>query len=529
MSRTRTRWAPAAAAALLAGLSVNAVTPPAAAAEASPALSVSYAIEARIDNTETTVPTYLYNYGDAPATDVTVAFDASGLRDVTIKAWEYAEECKLAGAVVTCEYPDLAPGQTEMVYPFTLASKPRSEPGPAGTVKATIRGVAPDGSTHSGGGDLDVTIVPTGPDLVAQAENLNTADSRVGPGDEVGFRGALYNDGDTPAEGFFVRIQLPTGGRWIDQYEDCTYIDYWPGEHPDGYAYGPSEVVCTAPLTLAPDEGFLLFDPESGESIFNAYFGKNLAGPTETDGFFEVGLLDDLGENAARVATRKGTGKSFADAVKSLGSAKKGAKGVAREVDTNDNAVFYKIWTKANTNDFAVTAEPVSGAVGDTVTVPYTLVNNGPSDGAAGWRIVAPTGTVLVRGGDEWCYFLDENGHRTDELPEVGCGIESEWPSKASGQGTVQGAIKVRIISEPGDNGTIKVTSFGPSKDNVPGNDVVPLSIDTSGGGGGGGGLPVTGVKAGIAGGVGVAAIALGVLLYVFTRRRRIVTVVPKN
>ncbi|MDW5325432.1 hypothetical protein [Plantactinospora sp. KLBMP9567] len=64
---------------------------------------MSYAIEARIDNTETTIPVYLYNYGNAPATDVTVAFDASGLRDVTIKAWEYAEECKLAGAVVTCE------------------------------------------------------------------------------------------------------------------------------------------------------------------------------------------------------------------------------------------------------------------------------------------------------------------------------------------------------------------------------------------------------------------------------------------
>ncbi|WP_203857805.1 hypothetical protein [Plantactinospora mayteni] len=528
MSPTRTRWAAAAAAALLTGLSVNVATPSAAAA-ASPDLSVSYAIEARIDNTETTVPTYLYNYGDAPATDVTVAFDASGLRDVTIKPWEYAEECKLAGAVVTCEYPDLAPGQVETVYPFTLASKPRSEPGPAGTVKATIRGVAPDGTTYSGGGDLDVTIVPTGPDLVAEAENLNTPENRVGPGDEVGFRGALYNDGDSPAEGFFVRIQLPTGARWIEQYEDCTYLDHWPGEHPDGYAYGPSEVVCTAPLTLAPDEGFLLFDPESGESIFNAYFGKNMQGPTETEGYYEVGLLDDLGENAARVTARKGTGKSFADAVQGLRSTKKAAAAVAREVDTEDNVVFYKMWTKANTNDFAVTAKPVSGAVGDTVTVPYTLVNNGPSDGAAGWQIVAPSGTVLVRGGDEWCYFLDENGHQTDELPEVRCGIESEWPSKASGVGPVKGAIKVRIISAPGDDGTIKVTSFGASKDPEPGNDVAALSIDTTGGGGGGGGLPITGVKAGIAGGVGVAAIALGVLLFVLTRRRRIVMVTPKQ
>ncbi|MEQ4302666.1 hypothetical protein ABNF97_14905 [Plantactinospora sp. B6F1] len=490
---------------------------------------MSYGIDANIDNTETIVPVYLYNYGDAPATDVTVAFDGSGLRDVTIKAWEYAEECKLAGAVVTCEYPNLAPGQVESVYPFTLASKPRSEPGPAGAVKATIRGVAPDGTTYTGGGDLEVTVVPTGPDLVAEAADLNTADDRVGPGDKRGFRGALYNDGDSPAEGFYVRIQTPTGGRWVEEYDDCTYTDYWPGEHPEGYVYGPSEVVCTAPLTLAPDEGFLLFDPETGETIFTAAFGKNLEGPTEIDGYLEVGLLDDLGESAARVTTRKGKGKSFADAVSGFRSTKKAAASVAREVDTEDNVTYYKVWTKANTNDFAVSAKPVTGAIGDVVTVPYTLVNHGPSDGAATWYIVAPSGTVLVRGGDRWCYFHDENGHVTDEAPETWCSIESFWPAKASGSGTVTGAIKVRITSTPGDDGTIKVTSRGASKDPEPSNDVAPLSIDVTGGGGGGGSLPITGVKAGLAGGVGAAVIALGVLLHVLARRRRIVTVTPKE
>jgi hypothetical protein len=48
---------------------------------AAPDLFVSYGIEATINNTPTVVFTYLYNYGDAPATDVSVVFDASALRD----------------------------------------------------------------------------------------------------------------------------------------------------------------------------------------------------------------------------------------------------------------------------------------------------------------------------------------------------------------------------------------------------------------------------------------------------------------
>jgi hypothetical protein len=281
-------------------------------------------------------------------------------------------------------------------------------------------------------------------------------------------------------------------------------------------------VTCTAPLTLEPDGGFLLFDPDTGESLFNAYFGKNLQGPDETYGSFEVGLIDDLATPTTRASVRKGHGESFADAVAGLRSKTKAA--AADEVDTEDNVAFYKLWTKANTNDFSVSAKAVQAAVGDTVEVPYTLVNNGPSDGAASWRIVAPSGTVLVRG-DEWCYFNNDEGDWVDELPSVNCSTEGEWPSKASNHGTVTGKIKVRIIATPGDDGTITVKSFGPSKDTNPANDVAALVIDTPGGGGGG--LPVTGARIGVVGGVGAAVVALGVLLFALGRRRRIITVTP--
>jgi hypothetical protein len=486
---------------------------------------VSYGIDARIDNTGTVVPTYLYNYGDAPAADVTVVFDAGALRDVAISVPDYARGCTLAGAVVTCTHSDLAPGQVDTIYPFMLASKPKATPGPAGTLKATIRGTAPDGTVFAGGGTLDVTIVPTGPDLVAEAPALNSPDHRIGPGETAGIHAALYNDGDTPAEGFYVRLVLPTGARFAKEYKDCTYVDYWPGEHPEGYAYGPSEVMCTAPLTLQPGERLMLFNPDTGESVFTAYFGKNLPGPSETEGYFEVGLIDNVATPSMRALVGKGDGKSFVDAVAALKGKRTAGVAAAREADTSDNVARYKMWTKANTNDFSVSATAVTGAVGDTVEVPYTLVNNGPSDGAAGWQIVAPSGTVLVRGGDRWCYFHDDQGRQVDELRSVRCGTESEWPSKASNAGMVTGKIKVRIVSTPGDDGTLTVKSFGPSRDPNPANDVARLVIDVPAGAGDS--LPITGAKTALVGGAGAAAVALGVLFYLLARRRTIIMVTP--
>jgi hypothetical protein len=47
------------------------------------------------------------------------------------------------------------------------------------------------------------------------------------------------------------------------------------------------------------------------------------------------------------------------------------------------------------------------------------------------------------------------------------------------------------------------------------------------GGGGTGGGLPVTGVQVGLIGGVGAAVLALGAVLFVLSRRRRVVLVTP--
>ncbi|MBF9133201.1 hypothetical protein I0C86_30190 [Plantactinospora sp. S1510] len=524
MSSLRLRLAAGAATIVVAAFaSVSIVSPAAAAA---PGLSLHYGNDAvDIDSTGTTIHVWAYNNGDAGAAGVTATFDLSGLRDVKVSIDEYAENCTQSGKTVTCTVNDLQPETEEFLYPFTLASTPRAATGPAGSVKGTIKGTAADGTVHTGTAELAINIVATGADLVAVAENLNTPEKPAGPGDILPIKGGFFNEGDSTAEGFFVRLQLTTGATFVEEYEDCTYRQTWPGTRPEGYVYGPGEVTCVAPLEIPVDQGFLLHDPETGDALFHATFGKNLRGPAKLDGSVEVGLLDDLDSEEGLRTARKGKGKSFADAVAALKPATKSK--ALREADTNDNVAWYDFWSKPNKHDFAVTTTPVSGAIGETVEVPYTVVNNGPSDGSGGWTFVAPSGTVLVRGEDgdgPWCYFQDGGGHPVDELPTVNCSTESEWPATASGYGGVKTTIKLRIISTPGDDGTLTVRpGSGPTEVN-PDNNVAKLVINV-GSGGGGGGLPVTGAKAGVVVGIGAGVLALGAVLFLVARRRRIVTV----
>jgi hypothetical protein len=525
MSSLKTRLAAGAAALVVAASVGVSISSPALAA--GPRLELSYDSLGEVDNSGRLVGAYAYNWGDEPASDVTMTFDASGLRDVDISVPDWLDNCQLDGQVATCHLPGLAAEHTEWLYAFELKSKQQSKPGPAGTVKGTIRAFGPDGTEYTGGGDLDVTIVESGPDLVASTVDLNSADDPVGGGDVRQVAAAIYNDGDTPTGDWYVQIWVPTGAGIVEQYSDCEYRDWWPGEHPDGYVYGPNVVTCPAPPDLDPlgaGEGIVFVD-ETGESLFHVAFGKNLRGPEETSGAVQVGLIDDLeSERAPRKLTRKGSSaKSFADAVAGLKPTTRATS--KREGNTDNNWADFAIWTKPNTHDFAVTAEPVSGSVGDIVKIPYTVVNHGPSDGGAGWTFKAPTGTVLVSDDEydgPWCYFNDDNGHPVKELPEVSCSTEGEFPAKASGYQGVKATMKLRIISTPGEDGTLRVRPYPENAESNPANDEVKLVVTV---GGSGGGLPVTGANAALVGGIGGGVVAIGAALFFLARRRRIVIV----
>lgn len=545
MTSLTARWSRlAAGAAVLATTALFGPSAPARAADALPDLFVSFDRDpvAEIDNSGTTVGMYVYNYGQAEATAVTVTLDLSKLSDgVLASVPEWTDTCELAGTKVTCTVGRLEAGQVTTVNPLSLASRQGATPGDAGSVTVTIDGAEDDANPDDNTTTFPVTVIASGPDLVAAAKDLNEKSDPVGPGDSVPLYTGVFNEGDSPATNFTVTAVVPTGATFAERYSDCTYTDHYPNDIGLPYVYGPGEVTCVVPLTLQPGEGLLLFDDETGESLFNVTFGRNLAGPQEHYGSFNVALAGE--SRAAKKSVRaEGTGPSFAAAAGELhaeavkaGLARQSV--VQRELDESDNYADFRVWSKKNVLDVAVTAPAVKGAVGQTVDLTYEVVNNGPSDGGGpGVVITAPSGTVLLPA--EWCYTDGAPGKTLPESAKLRCNFESEFPSVASGYGRIKATVKLKIKSAPGTDGTIVVDGATSSTESKPENNTARIVVTTAEGGSGGsgdgtggsgGGLPVTGAPAAALAGVGVAVLALGAVLFVVFRRRRVVFQTPRD
>jgi hypothetical protein len=538
MTRISAAWARlGTAAAVLAAVALMGAPTVAFAADPLPDLFVSFDREpvAEVDNSGTTVGMYVYNYGEAPATGVTVTLDVSQVSDaVTVSVPDWTDQCKLAGTTVTCTVGQLQAGQVLTVNPLTLTSRKGAKPGDAGSVTVTIAGAEGDASPGDNTTSFPVTVIASGPDLVAAAKDLNTESDPVGPGDTAPLAAAVINEGDTAATNFAITFSLSTGAALVERYSDCTYTNYYPKAIGQGYVYGPSEVTCVAPLTLEPGEALLLFDEQTGESLFHATFGRNLSGPEQHHGLFSVTLADEV--RAAKGSKRvDGNGPSFADAVrKRQANAAKGSvsrqKSALRKLDDSGNFADFSFWSKKNTLDVAVTAPAVKGAVGQTVKLAYEVVNNGPSDGGGPSVIItAPSGTVLLPA--EWCYTDGTENERLPESAKLRCNFESEFPTVASGYGRIKATVKVKIKSAPGTGGTIVATSMGvASTESKPANNTARIVITGgSGDGGSGGGLPVTGAPIALLAGAGAGGLALGVALLVLFRRRRVVLETPRD
>ncbi|MEV0426524.1 peptidase [Micromonospora sp. NPDC050495] len=505
-----------------------------------PDLSVAFDRDpvAEVDNSGTTIGMFVNNHGDATATAVTVTLDLSKVADtVSATVPQSADGCELAGTAVTCKIGVLDAGQVTTLSPLSLTSRKGAAAGDAGSVTVTIGGAEADRSPDDNTTTFPVTVVAAGPDLVVAAADLNDEKHQVGPGDTVPLYAAVANDGDSAATDFTIRVGVPVGATFVERYSDCTYTDYYPKDKGKPYVYGPGEVSCPAPLTLEPGDALLLFDDETGDSLFNVTFGRNLSGPQEHYG--SVGAtLAGAASIAKNTDSAKGTGPSFAAALATQ-RAKAAKAGLAkqqaalRELDESDNYADFRFWSKANTLDVAVAAPAVKGAVGQTVDLAYEVVNNGPSDGGGPSVIItAPTGTVLLR--SEWCYTDGTEGEQRAESAKLRCNFESVFLTTASGYGRIKATVKLKIKSTPGTDGTIVARSVGAAAESKPANNTVRILITTgaaAGGdnGGSGGGLPITGAPAAALAGAGVAVIALGAVLLVVFRRRRVVLEVPRD
>ncbi|MFI7599147.1 peptidase [Actinoplanes sp. NPDC049681] len=534
MNRIPAVWARVGAGVAVLALALIGTPAPVYAADPLPDLSVSFDRDpvAEVDNSGATVGVYLYNNGEVAASAVTLTLDLSELSDAVVAAVpDWSEQCKLLDSKITCAVGRIEPGRTGDISPLILTSRTGAAVGPAGEIAVTIDGAEDDANPGDDTTTFPVTVIASGPDLVVEADDVTTARNPVGPGDKVPFHGAVANEGDTVATDAILTLNLSTGTTLVERYSDCTYVDYYPNDIGGAYVYGPSRITCPLP-ELQPGEGLSLFDPESGASLFNLTFGRNLYGPDKHYGSLEAGFADEA--RAARGVRRvAGHGPSFAAAARKLASKASARRSSAlREIDESDNYADFHYWSKKNTLDVQVTAEPVSGKVGRTVDLPYEVVNAGPSDGGGpSVLITAPSGTVLLP--VEWCWTDGTEQEQRPESKKLRCNFESEFPSLASGYGRIKQTLKLKIKSKPGTDGTITAESccVGSTESDKANNTARIVftgggsgsgSGGDEGGSGGGGGLPITGTPVALVAGIGGAAVVLGIVLMVVFRRRRV-------
>ena len=507
------------------------------AADPLPDLQVSFDRDpsAGINNSGDYFGVYVQNQGEAPASAVTLTIDLSKLTDdVVVGVPEWTEECKLQGKTITCAVGSLDPGQTVDVSALTMASRVGAKIGEAGEITAAADGAEDDAYPGNDHDTFPVLIIASGPDLVVTAEDVTTEQDPVGRGDTRPFHAAVVNQGDTAAAGGTIMLDLPTGSTVVERYSDCQYTSWYPkSTDAGGYIYGPGNIVCPLPA-LDVGEGLLLFNPETGESVFNLLFGRNLSGPEEHYGSLQAALPDETvaAKGVQRVA---GDGpSSFAAKLKELrqkptASAKASAKQKAalREADDSNNYADFSFWGKKNTIDIRTTAQPVTGKVGQTADLTFEVDNLGPSDGGGpSVLITAPSGTVVVPG--KWC--LSVGSERTQPGPgQWRCFYESEYPTVHSGYGKIKATVKLKITSTPGTDGSISanyccVASTETNKANNTATIVV-----TTGTGGSGGGLPITGSNTTLIAGAGGATVLVGAVLALMFRRRRMAFRLPQD
>jgi hypothetical protein len=231
-------------------------------------------------------------------------------------------------------------------------------------------------------------------------------------------------------------------------------------------------------------------------------------------------------------------------------------------------------FTKESGADLAVLADDVKKAVtvkngkiqlagdlhaGDTAQLIYTAWNQG-DQATAGLKISVklPKGVTFTEAEDDCEYNADKTSLVCTyaDAPFV-----PQDEDTKDGDNVVSGGRFYHLLSVSEDvkagaltGGTVSVEPILPAKgvapksteiknlpenmtpiqaadldpsDNTDGYAVVVAAEGGAGGGNGTGGLPVTGAKAGLLGGVGVAVLAAGGAMFLVARRRRVVLVTP--
>ena len=455
------------------------------------------------------------NRGTVAATGVRLTVDLRGVdARVSFKVPNFTLGCGLTDRVITCVIDTISPGTTFPLIPVIFTVPRGTVPGPAGDVVVTLAGDADNTARYA------LTVAVPEPEPTALVADLNTAGTRIGPGDVRPIFAAVHNNGFVPLTEYRINVLLPTGAVLVERYRDCSYTSLLPKGGGDGYAYFPTQMDCHLSRPLRPGETLPLFDPATKRTLLHVTFGRNLSGPNRHVGHFVTVPEAPPGR------PDNPTGPSFAAAVDRLPILAAGPEPAGLH---SDGAISdFGIWSKPNRFDIAVTAPRAEVAGPSLIRIDFALVNNGPSDsGRLEYVITAPRGTVITMAPfDDTCETVGHPGELEAESAQVRCLTRTEeFPTSHSGILRQDENFLLKVKSRVGGGGKIVVHGGGVgSTESDPRNNTVLFSAvpPTSGGGsgGGGGGLPITGAPIALVAGAGGLAAVLGLVLLLATRRR---------
>jgi hypothetical protein len=239
---------------------------------------------------------------------------------------------------------------------------------------------------------------------------------------------------------------------------------------------------------------------------------------------------------------------SFAVSATTAGDTNTGNNSATAPVSVSKPGVDIVVWaddvTAGRDGDTGEAKRVAPGAVGE---VAFLFANDG-SAAATGIELVftlpqhvSVEGNLVgctVSGNKVTCnipgLLLLPNEYVEAELPVR---VAADAPQSVELKGSLQGrslGVAEALTEDARNKATrqapswvkIAADQFNPNEvDNKDNTDDFVVFVGTTGGGGGG--LPVTGPKAIVIGGVGAAVLAVGVFLFVSSRRRRVVLVTP--
>lgn len=439
-------------------------------------------------------------------TDASVTFELSdGLKGVSVVAQDEFTGCVSDGpAKLTCTqeevviYPDGIIGNFTADVTATAAAL-----GATGTITLTFeaKGVAP--VSHKA-----ELAVAEGVDLEAgPAKELTRA-----PGAAFDATLEVRNNTDAVVHGAAVVFDTDYAIHATKQFSNCFYAD--------GYLN-----VCTFDEELEPGTGYQVVLPYQ--------LSTDVRAPGAAYGSFgwqTAGDWDDFRKYAEDLGYTPGDpGKGGKLELRALPA----VQSLAKQTDTNPDNNWQSLditVTGKNGTDLVSDGSTVTGAAGDTVTVPVGVHNDGPAtldfsrvgEPAAVVVVTIPTGTKVATVPDG-CMKAEDDAFRTKPgALQYVCFSGYLFPVNTK----IEWKFGLKITDViPNAEGVIETNPACQcqifSDDTNKANNLAKIVVNPADEGGQGGGLPITGPGAGLLAGGGAALVAVGAFAFFLTRRSR--------